>query len=77
MDASTRGKACSHIPGCELFPKFGLRGSLKVWQTFYCQGAFERCARYRLALAGGPVPPNLLPNGHELDLAVLLRGHAP
>jgi len=62
---------CSHISSCELFPKFGLRGSLKVWQTFYCHGNFEGCARYRSSLAGRPPSPNLLPNGRELDLKLL------
>lgn len=59
------------MPTCELFPKFGLKGSLKVWQTFYCLGSFADCARYRLALRGGHAPPNLLPNGKELDLELL------
>jgi hypothetical protein len=59
------------VTSCELFPKFGLQGSLKVWQTFYCEGDYERCARYRLARIGGHPAPNLLPNGKELDLTVL------
>lgn len=65
------GTRCSHVPTCELFPKFALRGSLRVWQTFYCEGDFSRCARYELALAGKPVLPNLLPNGKTLDLQAL------
>jgi hypothetical protein len=68
--------SCSHISRCELFPKFALRGSMKVWETFYCKGNFAGCARYRLSLEGRPVPANLLPNGRELDLAVLLRATA-
>ncbi len=72
---SSRGSGCPHVSSCELFPKFGLKGSLKVWQTFYCLGSFEACARYRLALEGRPAPPNLLPNGKELDLKLL--GIAP
>ncbi len=62
---------CSHITTCELFPKFAVRGSLQVWITFYCQASFERCERYKLSLANRPVPVNLLPNGRELDLAIL------
>lgn len=69
-DRSTKPR-CSHIPTCELFPRFGLRSALKVWQTFYCEGSYEACARYRQALTGKPVPPNLLPNGRELDLSTL------
>jgi hypothetical protein len=62
---------CSHVGTCELFPKFGLRGSLGVWKTFYCTGNFEGCARYQAALAGQRVEPNLLPNGKSLDLKAL------
>lgn len=64
-------RLCSHVPSCELFPRFGLQGALKVWRTFYCEGNFESCARFRLASSGRPVPPNLLPNGRQLDLKVL------
>lgn len=71
----TRGipapKRCSHLGSCELFPKFALQGSLKVWQTYYCEGDYERCARFQLAKIGGHPAPNLLPNGKELDLAVV------
>jgi len=71
--AVTPPRRCSHVSSCELFPKFGLRGSLKVWNTFYCEGQFERCERYQRALRGEPVSPNLLPNGKELNLDVLVR----
>lgn len=64
---------CSHITSCELFPKFAVRSSLKVWITFYCQANFGACARYQLALANRPVPVNLLPNGRELDLSLMAR----
>lgn len=67
---------CTHMAHCELFPKFGLRGSLKVWTTFYCEGQFERCERYRRALRGETVPPHLLPNGKELSLDLLARAGA-
>jgi hypothetical protein len=66
-------RSCSHIPSCELFPKFALKGALSVWQTFYCHGNFEGCARHKLALAGRPVAAKLLPNGRELDLDPLTR----
>lgn len=62
---------CSHIPSCELFARFGLTASLKVWQVFYCNGNFASCARYQSAIAGRPPPPNLLPNGKTLDLKIL------
>jgi hypothetical protein len=71
--SSSPPRQCSHVPTCELFPKFGLRGSLKVWHTFFCHGQFERCERYRRAMRGEPVSPTLLPNGKELNLDLLLR----
>ena len=57
---------CSHVVGCELFPKFGLRATLGVWKTLYCEAQFEACARYRLAQQGRPVPATLLPNGKDI-----------
>lgn len=64
---------CSHLSTCELFPKFALRGALKVCITFYCQGNHQNRERFKRSLRNEPVPPNLLPNGRELDLDVLLR----
>ncbi len=72
--ATSSPRRCSHISSCELFPKFAMRGSLKVWHSFYCEGNFENCERYKRSLRGEPVPPNLLPNGKELNLDVLLGG---
>ncbi|BDG01194.1 hypothetical protein [Anaeromyxobacter oryzae] len=65
-------RQCSHVSTCELFPKFGLRGSLRVWQVFYCLGNFEGCARYRLSCEGRAVPASLLPNGRELNIDALV-----
>ncbi len=62
---------CPHLSSCELFPKFQKRASLKVWQTFYCEGKFEDCVRFQLSMQSRPVAPNLLPNGRELNLALL------
>jgi len=73
---ATTNRSCSHVSTCGLFPKFSLRASLRVWQTYYCESAFETCARYLRSLEGRPVPPNLLPNGKELDLDRALRGGA-
>lgn len=70
---ATPPSRCSHVTSCELFPRFGLRGSLKVWVAFFCEGQFERCERYQRALRGEPVAPNLLPNGKELNLDLLVR----
>jgi hypothetical protein len=49
-----------------------MREALRVWQSFYCEGMYGRCERFKLAETGRVVPPRLLPNGrlHE-DPAVL------
>jgi hypothetical protein len=44
-----------------------MREALRVWQSFYCEAAFARCERYKLAGAGLEVPERLLPNGRVLD----------
>jgi hypothetical protein len=44
-----------------------MKEALRVWQSFYCEAAFARCERYKLALAGAHVPEKLLPNGKLVD----------
>jgi hypothetical protein len=44
-----------------------MKEALRVWQSFYCEGAFARCERYKLATAGREVPDRLLPNGRLQD----------
>ncbi len=44
-----------------------MREALRVWQSFYCEGVFKRCERFKLAEAGLPVPDKLLPNGRLMD----------
>lgn len=46
-----------------------MKEALRVWQSFYCDGVFRRCERYKLAVAGESVPDKLLPNGRLIDLA--------
>lgn len=60
--------SCPRISSCPLFEQFSMKSSLKVWQAYYCEGAFDRCARWKLVQANAPVPPNLLPNGRVLDV---------
>ena len=45
-----------------------MKEALKVWQSFYCDGCFTRCERFKLATAGISVPSRLLPNGRLQDL---------
>jgi hypothetical protein len=44
-----------------------MREALRVWQSFYCEGAFARCERHKLATAGRAIPDKLLPNGRLQD----------
>ena len=57
---------CPHQPGCSLGHTLQTAPALRVWQTFYCDSAFQRCERAKILRAGGLVPANLLPNGTSL-----------
>lgn len=59
---------CPRIASCPLFQVFTTKTGLAVWKTFYCEGSFERCARWNLVSEGKPVPMNLLPNGKLLHV---------
>ncbi len=65
-------KACSHQAECDLHKSIGMTAALRVWQSFYCEGCFSRCERYKLQESGRPVPARLLPNGRLLDSATEL-----
>lgn len=67
-------KACPYQAGCGLHRSIGMTAALRVWQSFYCEGCFTRCERYKLAEGGRPVPERLLPNGRLLDGAGELGG---
>ena len=60
--------ACSRVSGCPLYAALVVKSSLRVWQSYYCEGDFDRCERYRLSSAGDAVPLNMLPNGRLLDV---------
>jgi len=61
-------KRCSHIVGCELYPRFSLKGALKIWQERYCNHPqhHQKCERFIRSNAGEAVSPTLLPNGEEI-----------
>jgi hypothetical protein len=59
--------ACPHIHACGLHRSISMREALRVWQSFYCEGVYKRCERYKLAVAGAAVPDKLLPNGRLID----------
>ncbi len=58
--------ACNHSASCELFPLMAMEPALQLWKKHYCDGQFERCARFQLSLKGNTVPLTLLPNGKQL-----------
>jgi hypothetical protein len=59
---------CPHASDCELYPRFSLKGALKIWQQRYCNSAAHHrtCVRFQLASQGQPVPATLLPNGERI-----------
>jgi hypothetical protein len=59
--------ACPKTQTCALQQHIGMREALRVWESFYCEGAFTRCERFKLAAAGVEVPQRLLPNGRLQD----------
>lgn len=65
---SKRDPSCSHKATCEMYELLTLSGTLKTWQTRYCDAEYENCARFRLAATGRPVATNLMPNGQHLKL---------
>ena len=67
---------CPYTTLCDLHQSIGMEAALRVWQSFYCDGCFARCERFKLADAGHVVPPRLLPNGRLVDLPVSRNGRA-
>lgn len=59
--------SCPHIERCKIRQAIGMKAALGVWQSFYCDGGYARCERFKLAGAGLDVPARLLPNGRLLD----------
>lgn len=59
--------ACSHTTNCQLYAQFAADASLKLWKQHYCEGIYDQCARYLLAVEGKPVPLTLLPNGKMVE----------
>jgi len=54
---------CPRRSSCQLANGISMREALGVWQSFYCDGTYARCERFKLAEAGSDVPVRLLPNG--------------
>jgi hypothetical protein len=61
--------ACPQLFSCGLHRSLSMKEALRVWQSFYCEGCFARCERFKLAEAGIDVPEKLLPNGRLVGVA--------
>lgn len=59
---------CSHIPTCQLYPHFSLKGALRIWQDRYCNHPEQHkmCVRFVRSNKGESVPATLLPNGESI-----------
>jgi hypothetical protein len=57
---------CPQLRTCNL-ERHVTMNALRVWQSFYCEGCFDRCERLKLARAGAQFPETLLPNGRFLE----------
>jgi hypothetical protein len=60
--------ACPKTTTCGLHRSISMKEALRVWESFYCDGVYRRCERFKLAVAGATVPERLLPNGRLIDL---------
>jgi hypothetical protein len=63
--------SCPRLATCHLASGIQMPQALRVWQSFYCDGIYRRCERFKLAEAGSEVPLRLLPNGRLQDDAVV------
>jgi hypothetical protein len=59
--------SCPELYQCGLHRNISMKEALRVWQSFYCEGAFGRCERFKLSNAGIAVPEKLLPNGRLVE----------
>lgn len=59
---------CPHVPTCALYPRFSLKGALRIWKAHFCEHPEKHltCARFRLNETGEKVPETLLPNGEHI-----------
>lgn len=59
--------SCTHSVDCPLFAQFAMEPALAIWKKHFCDGEFQKCARYELSLKGGAVPLTLMPNGKVIE----------
>lgn len=58
---------CPYAALCGLDRSIAMEAALRVWESFYCDGAFRRCERFLLRQTGREVPSRLLPNGRLVE----------
>ncbi len=54
---------CPRYASCDLPAGLSMTAALRIWQSLYCEAAWERCERRRRLEAGESVPANFLPDG--------------
>ncbi|MEW6708868.1 MAG: hypothetical protein AB1403_03515 [Candidatus Riflebacteria bacterium] len=69
---------CVCLPGCPFFNDKmpDTEGMGAIYKKKYCQGDFEKCARYMVfkALGKGKAPNNLYPNMIDQAKAIIAKG---
>jgi len=58
---------CPNLSGCPIYAKFKTEALKNIYVRMYCMGKSDNCKRKQLKASGKPVPPNLLPDGKELE----------
>lgn len=58
---------CPNTEKCPIYSKFRTEALKNIYIKMYCLGRFENCKRKQIKDKGDPVPPELLPDGKELD----------
>lgn len=54
---------CPYLEGCVFFNALALPSAGESMKKLYCRQDYHSCARYKVRVAGTPVPENLWPDG--------------
>ncbi len=57
------GGDCPYLGGCLFFNTLALPSSGENMKKLYCRQDYRSCARYKMRVAGVPVPDKLWPDG--------------
>ncbi len=58
--------SCPRYSNCNLPTGLAMEAALRIWQSLYCEAAWERCVRRQRLDTGEAVPCNMLPDGRML-----------